>query len=49
MDEQHIESDPICSAFPDDMRRVMGIYSNLPAKERQLMLRMVEAFDHEDS
>ncbi|TDJ70613.1 MAG: hypothetical protein E2O38_10565 [Proteobacteria bacterium] len=49
MHEQHIESDPICSAFPDDMRRVMEIYSNLPAKERQLMLRMVEAFDHEDS
>jgi transcriptional regulator with XRE-family HTH domain len=44
MDEQHIESDPVCSAFPDDMRRVMEIYSNLPADQRQLLLRIAETF-----
>ncbi len=44
MDEQHIESDPVCSAFPDDMRRVMEIYSNLPTEQRRLLLRIAETF-----
>ncbi|KPJ94810.1 MAG: hypothetical protein AMJ53_04370 [Gammaproteobacteria bacterium SG8_11] len=44
MDEQHVESDPVCAAFPDDMREVMGIYSNLDPEERQRFLRIARAF-----
>ena len=44
MDEQHVETDPVCASFPEDMRRLMMIYSELPALERQRLLRMVEAF-----
>jgi transcriptional regulator with XRE-family HTH domain len=44
MDEQHVESDPVCSAFPDDMRRMMEIYSNLSAEQRGLLLRIAETF-----
>jgi len=44
MDEQHVETDPVCASFPEDMRRLMMIYSELPAPERRRLLRMVEAF-----
>lgn len=44
MDEQHVETDPICASFPEDMRRLMMIYSELPTEERQRLLRVVEAF-----
>lgn len=43
MDEQHVETDPVCASFPEDMRRLMMIYSELPAEERQRLLRVVEA------
>ena len=45
MDEQHVESDPLCAAFPDDMRRLMEIYSNLDANKRRLFVKLAEAFD----
>jgi len=44
MDEQHVETDPVCASFPEDMRQLMMIYSELPAQERQRLLRVVEAF-----
>ena len=44
MDEQHVETDPVCASFPEDMRRLMMIYSELPEKEKQRLLRMIEAF-----
>jgi hypothetical protein len=44
MDEQHVEIDPVCASFPDDMRRLMMIYSDLPAVDRKRLLRMAEAF-----
>ncbi len=44
MDEQHVETDPVCASFPEDMRRLMMIYSDLPPVERRRMLRIVEAF-----
>jgi len=47
MDEQHVESDPVCAAFPDDMRRVMEIYSNLPGDRRKMFLQIAEVFDAE--
>lgn len=45
MDEQHIETDPLCASFPDDMRELMEIYSNLDAKERGLLLRMARVVE----
>jgi transcriptional regulator with XRE-family HTH domain len=44
MDEQHVETDPVCASFPEDMRRLMMIYSELPINERQRLLRIIEAF-----
>jgi len=44
MDEQHVETDPVCASFPEDMQRLMMIYSELPANERQRLLRVIEAF-----
>jgi hypothetical protein len=45
MDEQHVETDPVCASFPEDMRRMMIIYSELPAEERERLLRVIEAFN----
>jgi transcriptional regulator with XRE-family HTH domain len=44
LDEQHVESDPVCAAFPEDMRQVMEIYSNLSQENRRKLLRIVEIF-----
>lgn len=44
MDEQHVETDPVCTSFPDDMRRLMMIYSDLPAVGRKRLLRLIEVF-----
>ena len=44
MDEQHVESDPLCATFPDDMRRIMEIYSGLDSEKRKIFARMAEAF-----
>jgi len=42
MDEQHVESDPVCAAFPEDMRRVMEIYSNLSAEQKDKFMKIAE-------
>jgi hypothetical protein len=44
LDEQHIESDPLCAAFPDDIRRVMEIFSNLSKGNRKIFLQIAEVF-----
>jgi len=44
MDEQHVESDPLCVAFPEDMRRIMQIFSNLDIKNRKKLLEIAEVF-----
>jgi hypothetical protein len=44
MDEQHVESDPVCAAFPDDMRQVMQIYSNLCKDKRAMFIKMANIF-----
>jgi transcriptional regulator with XRE-family HTH domain len=49
MDEQHVETDPVCASFPEDMRRLMMIYSELPAAERRRLLRIVEVFVETES
>lgn len=42
LDEQHVESDPVCAAFPEDMRQVMEIYSNLSDENRRKLLQIAE-------
>lgn len=45
MDEQHVESDPLCAAFPEDMRHIMEIFSNLHDEKRKMFLKMAEVFN----
>lgn len=44
LDEQHVESDPVCAAFPEDMRLVMEIYSSMTDEKRETFLRVAKAF-----
>ena len=45
MDEQHVENDPLCRSFPDDMRELMTLYSNLSTSNRELLLRLAKCID----
>ncbi len=45
MDEQHVENDPLCRSFPDDMRELMTLYSNLSESNRKLMLRLARSIE----
>ena len=45
MDEQHVENDPLCRSFPDDMRELMTLYSNLSESNRKLMLRLARCIE----
>jgi len=38
MDEQQIEDDPLCMAFPEDMRELMMLYSGLGTDQRRVVL-----------
>lgn len=38
MDEQHVEHDPLCLSFPDDIRELMSLYSSARLELRPLML-----------
>jgi transcriptional regulator with XRE-family HTH domain len=46
MDEQHIEDDPLCMAFPEDMRELMMIYSGLFPAQRNILLETVRTLGH---
>lgn len=41
MDEQQIEDDPLCMAFPEDMRELMMLYSAMVPAHRRLVLETV--------
>ena len=43
MDEQHVEDDPLCMAFPEDMRELMMLYSGLGGSQRQIVLSTMKA------
>ena len=45
LDEQHVESDPVCAAFPEDMREVMEIFSGLDNEKREMFSKMARIFD----
>jgi len=42
-DEQHVEHDPICQNFPEDLRELMGLYSALDEKGRRLAVELVKS------
>lgn len=44
LDEQHIETDPVCAAFPEDMRQVMEIFSNLSGERKDMFLKITNTF-----
>ena len=44
LDEQHVETDPVCAAFPDEMRQVMEIFSNLTGEKKAMFLQISETF-----
>ena len=44
-DEQHIESDPLCVSFPEDLRDLMSIYSELEKQDRQRLLEIARVFN----
>jgi len=43
LDEQHVESDGLCSSFPDELRELMTIYSEVDEKSKGLLLAMARA------
>jgi transcriptional regulator with XRE-family HTH domain len=45
MDEQHVESDPLCMNFPEDLRELMSIYSELNAADRKRLLEIAKVFN----
>jgi transcriptional regulator with XRE-family HTH domain len=42
LDEQHIESDGLCGSFPDDLRELMTIYSEMDVKGRKMLIAMAQ-------
>ena len=44
MDEQHIESDPVCQSFPEDLRELMTIYSELDQQQQNKLLKIARVF-----
>ncbi|WP_078119246.1 helix-turn-helix domain-containing protein [Thiosocius teredinicola] len=38
LDEQHIESDGLCASFPDELRELMTIYSDMDDKQRRQLV-----------
>ena len=44
IDSQHIETDPICASFPEDMQRLMMIFSELPETDKNRLLKVAEIF-----
>lgn len=43
LDEQHVESDGLCGSFPDDLRELMTIYSEMDERNRDLLLSIARA------
>ena len=42
MDEQHVEHDPLCLSFPEDIRELMTLFSSLQTDHRSLVLNTVK-------
>lgn len=44
IDEQHIENDPICEAFPDELKEMMEIYSSISQDKKEILLNIIRTF-----
>lgn len=44
IDSQHIETDPVCASFPEDMQRLMMIFSELPEIDQKQLIKLAEVF-----
>ena len=44
IDAQHVETDPICASFPEDMQKLMMIYSELPNVDQKRLIKLAEVF-----
>ena len=44
IDAQHVETDPICASFPEDMQRLMMIFSELPETDQKRLIKLAEVF-----
>lgn len=42
MNEQHVEHDPLCLSFPEDIRELMAVYSGLSPAQRETVLAVVK-------
>ncbi len=40
-DEQHIENDPVCASFPEDIRELMLLYSGMDKDKRNMSLKVL--------
>ncbi len=40
-DEQHIENDPVCASFPEDIRELMMLYSAMGEEKRNMSLQVL--------
>jgi transcriptional regulator with XRE-family HTH domain len=40
LDEQHVESDGLCASFPDELRELMTLYSEMDSHRRTLLLAL---------
>lgn len=45
IDEQHIENDPVCQSFPDDLKEIMHVYSSLDDDKKTLLLKVIRSFE----
>lgn len=44
IDAQHVETDPVCASFPEDMQRLMMIFSELSEVEQKRLVKLAEIF-----
>lgn len=42
IDQQHVETDPVCASFPTDMQRLMMFYSELPETGQKKLIKLAE-------
>lgn len=45
MEQQHVEIDGLCDYFPEDIKELLTIYSNLDESSRKMMLDIVKVID----
>ena len=43
LDEQHVDRDPLFLSFPQEMRELMMVYSELPASQREVLMATARA------